>query len=107
MNLTPIGDPFVNSNSTTTRVSHDNFNTVFHNPFLSTIILTGPTPRIKTDEGTIDLNELIDLIKILKERLLIISPNFEKHEKYAALKKAYDNYMLIEAMVSGENNDVS
>ena len=38
----------------------------------------------------------------INERLLLISPDLEKLEKYAALKNAYDHYKLIEAMC-GDN----
>ena len=41
----------------------------------------------------------------MKERLLILVPNFEKHEKYAALKKAYNHYKMIEALIQEENKD--
>ena len=64
--------------------------------------ITGNNPTITTDKNSINLDEVADLIKILKERLLVIIPDFEKHEKYAALKKAYDHYKLIEAMVQEE-----
>ena len=66
------------------------------------IKVTGNNPTIHTDKNSINLDELADLTKILKERLLVIIPDFEKHEKYAALKKAYDHYKLIEAMVQEE-----
>ena len=69
------------------------------------IHISGSDPIFSTDKGKLHVNELIELVETLKERLLIITPNFEKHEKYAALKKAYDNYKLIEAMISGEDND--
>ena len=65
--------------------------------------ITGNNPTITTDKNSINLDEVADLVKILKERLLVIIPDFEKHEKYAALKKAYDHYKLIEAMVQEEN----
>jgi len=64
--------------------------------------ITGNNPTIHTDKNSINLDEVADLVKILKERLLVIIPDFEKHEKYAALKKAYDHYKLIEAMVQEE-----
>jgi len=66
------------------------------------IKVTGNNPTIHTDKNSINLDEVADLVKILKERLLVIIPDFEKHEKYAALKKAYDHYKLIEAMVQEE-----
>ena len=68
----------------------------------ATIKVTGNNPTIITDKNSINLDELAELTKILKERLLVIIPDFEKHEKYAALKKAYDHYKLIEAMVQEE-----
>ena len=71
----------------------------------SNVHISGIHPRITTDKSIIDLDELSEFIKVMKERLLIITPDFEKHEKYAALKKAYDNYKLIESMLSGDNND--
>lgn len=63
------------------------------------IHISGPDPVLTTDKSNINLNELAEMIKIMRERLLILVPNFEKHEKYEALKKAYDHYKLIEAMV--------
>jgi hypothetical protein len=66
------------------------------------IKITGNNPMLSTDKNEIDLDELADTMRILRERFLIIIPDFEKHEKYAALKKAYDHYKLLEAMIKGE-----
>ena len=68
--------------------------------------ISGKNPKIQTDKSEIDLDETAELIKILKERLLILIPNFEKHEKYQALKKAYDHYKMIEALIQEEKIDV-
>ena len=67
--------------------------------------ISGPNPVLSTDKGKIDLNELAEMMKIMRERLLILVPDFEKHEKYEALKKAYDHYKLIEAMIAGKENE--
>ena len=72
-----------------------------------TIHISGTNPTLATDNVKIDLNELGELISILKERFLIITPNFEKMEKYQALKKAYDHYKLIESMLGDENDNKS
>lgn len=57
---------------------------------------------IKTAKGSeIDIDELADLIKVLKERLLVITPNFEMHEKYPMLKELYDEYKAMEKLLSG------
>ena len=61
---------------------------------------------LKTSKGNeIDVDELAEMMKIMKERLLILIPDFEKHEKYAALKKAYDNYKMIEALIQEDRKD--
>lgn len=60
---------------------------------------------IKTHRNKVNLDEVADMMKVLKERLLIITPDFEKHEKYPALKEAYDNYKLIEALCKDDQDD--
>jgi hypothetical protein len=70
----------------------------------ATLTLNGSKPVISTDKNEINLDELAEFMKIMRERLLIIVPNFEKHEKYSALKKAYENYKLIESMISEDSN---
>lgn len=81
----------------TTGITQPNYHTNIH--------ISGPNPVLTTDQGKIDLNELVEIIKIMRERLLVLVPNFEKHEKYEALKKAYDHYKLIEAIVMGKENE--
>lgn len=94
----PSGMGVYNPHQTTT-ISTGGYNT--YNP--GTIHISGTNPSLATDKGKIDLNELIQLIDVLKERLLILTPNFEKMEKYAALKKAYDHYKLMESMIGDED----
>jgi len=48
----------------------------------------------------IDFEELHTMMDTVKKRLLILTPNFEKHEKYQMLKDAYDEYRAIEALLS-------
>ena len=59
---------------------------------------------IKTNKNTVNLDEMAEVVETLKERLLILAPAFEKHEKYPALKEAYDHYKLIEALCKEEDN---
>ena len=75
------------------------------NNFNANLKITGKNPIITTDKNEINLDELADMMKTMRERLLILVPDFEKHEKYAALKKAYDHYKLIEAMLQEETKD--
>lgn len=57
---------------------------------------------ISTAKGSVvDVDELADLIKVLKQRLLVITPNFEMHEKYPMLKELYDEYKAMERLLSG------
>lgn len=52
-------------------------------------------------------NEYIEVgktLKMLMDRLCVIEPNFKLMEKYPALKEAYDNYKLLEALLANEDN---
>jgi hypothetical protein len=66
------------------------------------IRVMGNNPTVSTDKNNINLDELAEIMRVMRERFLIIVPDFEKHEKYEALKKAYDHYKLLEAMVMGD-----
>jgi len=59
---------------------------------------------IKTKKHTINLDEMAVMMETLKERLLILTPNFEMHEKYPVLKDLYDQYKVVEAMLKEEDN---
>lgn len=41
----------------------------------------------------------------IMERLCIIEPAFEKLEKYPALKEAYNNYKMIEALIKNDEGN--
>ena len=70
---------------------------------------TGPVTSINSPlvieyGGTkIDVGQAISM---LMERLCIIQPSFELHEKYPALKEAYEAYKSLEALCkSGEKDE--
>lgn len=44
-------------------------------------------------------------LEALMERLAVIEPNFELMEKYPALREAYENYRVMEALLLGGNNE--
>lgn len=48
--------------------------------------------------------KVAETLEMILKRLLIVEADFQKMEKYPALKEAYDNYKLIETLVSGEDN---
>jgi len=55
------------------------------------------------DDGTGEI-DLGDFVKTMKERMLILQPNFEAHEKYPALKDLYDQYKMMEKLMVEANN---
>lgn len=48
---------------------------------------------------TNDLKKIQERLSVVEERLLIIYPDKEMHEKYPALKEAYEAYKVIEKLV--------
>jgi hypothetical protein len=56
---------------------------------------------IKTAKNEIDIDELANMMEVLKKRLLIIAPNFEMHEKYPMLKEMYNEYKAMEKLLGG------
>lgn len=60
---------------------------------------------ISTTKNTIDIDELADMMETLKKRLLILTPNFEQHEKYPMLKELYDEYKAMERLLSGPDTN--
>jgi hypothetical protein len=101
--ITTGGTGYYSTPITTTNTA--GWTTMATAPNTANIKITGNNPKLSTDKNDIDLDELADTMRILRDRFLILIPDFEKHEKYAALKKAYDHYKLIEAMLQEEKKD--
>lgn len=68
-------------------------------------IYTSGTSKIQGQRHSIDVDELGDFIETLKRRMLILTPNFEMHEKYPMLKQLYDEYKAMERLLSGPDGD--
>jgi hypothetical protein len=47
-----------------------------------------------------DVSKINDRLSKIEERLCILSPSFELHDKYPALKEAYEAYRIIEGLVN-------
>jgi len=45
------------------------------------------------------------LLETIESRLAILDPKPEKVEKFAALKKAYDHYKLLETLINDDDNE--
>lgn len=43
-----------------------------------------------------------ETLEKIMDRLAILEPDFDKMDRYPALQEAYDNYKLIEAMLTGD-----
>lgn len=55
---------------------------------------------IRMDNGElIKLKEMVDVYLALRDRLFMLSPDFQKHELYPALADAYEQYRIIEKLV--------
>ena len=65
----------------------------------SETVLTGK------DGKSVKTSEIIDFMDVMKKRMLIITPQFELHAKYPSLKEAYETYILMEALLSGDQPD--
>jgi hypothetical protein len=61
---------------------------------------------IQTEKHRIDLDELAEVFETVKKRLLILTPNFEMHEKYPMLKELYDEYKAMERLLSGPDRSI-
>jgi expansin (peptidoglycan-binding protein) len=86
-------DPFVNAIGTATGSGYSvSSTTTISGPLSGNVTYT----KSRLDEDA--LRQWAEIAEILKQRMLIITENFEKHDKYPALKEAYDHYKLIEAM---------
>ena len=48
--------------------------------------------------------KVAETLETILERMLILQPNFEKMEQYPALKAAYDNYKMIEALIVNDSD---
>ncbi len=67
-----------------------------------TISLTG---EIIINGERVNLSKIHKEFQEIKERLLMIEPDFKMHEKYPALKSAYEQYMLVLKMCEGEDDE--
>lgn len=63
------------------------------------------TSYIQTPKHRIDLDKLAEVFETVKKRLLILTPNFEMHEKYPMLKQMYDEYKAMEKLLSGPDSN--
>ena len=59
--------------------------------------------KISASDVIIDGVSLKENIDTINKRLAILTPDYSKHEKFAALKEAYEQYKLLEALIGDDN----
>lgn len=90
-----VGQRYVsNGNITSWQVPTINSGTVI----LNNVELTGNNGK------SISVGEVVDFMDSIKDRLLILTPDFEKHEKFPALKELYDQYRVMERLMIDDLN---
>lgn len=75
------------------------------------IVDTGPSTATMTFSDDVVINRdgkpamnLAETLEKISDRLAILEPDLEKMEKYPALKEAYENYKIVEALIANENS---
>lgn len=67
--------------------------------------MKGDNPRIITDKGEIDLDQLLDIVKRAEAILCVVKADMERLDRYPALQEAYDHYRIIDALCRGDEDD--
>ncbi len=101
--------------TSTSNLSH--IYTTVDNVAYAAPVVTGPTfsninisngmstPNMHCKDVVIDGKPLSSILEKMQQRLAILeNPDPKKLEKYAALKKAYDHYVMLEKLINLEEN---
>jgi hypothetical protein len=82
---------------------------VTQSPVMTLNAGSSPSLQVSGDadiRGNLTVNgaNISELLEKIQERLAILVPDPKRLEKYEALKQAYDNYKLLEALCVDETN---
>jgi hypothetical protein len=82
---------------------------VTQSPVMTVSAGTSPSLQVSGDadiKGNLTVNgsNISEILEKIQERLAILVPDPKRLEKYEALKQAYDNYKLLEALCVDETN---
>lgn len=98
--------------STSTVTSDEVWYTVTSNQVAVNAINTGGATITYNDtratvkgDVVVDGRSIKELLETIAERMLILTPDPEKLEKYEALKRAYDHYKLMERLCNEDQKD--
>jgi hypothetical protein len=67
-----------------------------------------PTQDVKIPMSNgewLSIDEVGDFMAIMKRRMLILTPDFQKHEKYPVLKEIYEQYCVIDKLINEQHGD--
>lgn len=66
---------------------------------------TQPTVTFKTTDGrSVTTDQIVDFMELMKRRMLVLTPDFEKHAKFPALQEAYDQYLVLDRLMNDKHN---
>jgi hypothetical protein len=82
---------------------------VSHSPVMTLSAGSSPSLQVSGDadiRGNLTVNgaNISEILEKIQDRLAILVPDPKRLEKYEALKQAYDNYKLLEALCVDETN---
>jgi len=61
------------------------------------------SPKEIDKDVTVNGVNLSNFIKTVSERMLILEADFQKHKEYPALKELYDQYKMMEKLLTDNN----
>lgn len=96
-NSTTISGQIVSNNAVYSNPAHSN--PVHSNPWVpqnGNIAISASNGQISSNLKIPEIEVINDRLARIEKQLAILTPDLVKLEKFAALKQAYDNYVLIE-----------
>lgn len=77
------------------------------NTILTTTTTTGATWTNFEPTGfsSPEFGEMKERIGKIEERLAILQPNIELHDKFPALRRAYEEYLILEKLINGSRDN--
>lgn len=86
-------------------------NTLLSSASNSNIVLTANNAAswwtTLSSTGTVvstEMDEIRERLRAIEERLTILRPNLELHEKFPALRCAYEDYLILEKLINGKRD---
>lgn len=65
---------------------------------------TGWTTLTNAGFVSSEMDEICERLDKIEERLIILLPNLELHDKFPALRRAYEDYLILEKLINGKRD---